>query len=70
MTLAFEILWLVFAGILVISALTFGIILLIARRVARPVEDPAFVELKRRLAAGEIDPTEYEVRLRALRHPD
>jgi uncharacterized membrane protein len=44
-----------------------GVIVWAIRRSAPPHEDPAIVELKARLARGEIDPIEYQVRMRALR---
>jgi len=64
----------VFSGFLVLFAIAFvfvfaiiiGVWVLILWRGFRGVEDPAVTELKRRLAAGEISPVEYEVRLRAL----
>lgn len=40
------------------------------RRNAPIREDPAVAELKDRLARGEIDPVEYQVRMRALRDGD
>jgi uncharacterized membrane protein len=48
------------------TVLILGVIVWAIRRASRPAEDPAVQELKRRLAAGEISPVEYEVRLRAL----
>jgi len=69
-SLAFGIIALTFGAILVITLLTFGIIFWVFRRVTQGIEDPALTELKRRLADGEISPVEYEVRLRALQHPD
>jgi len=51
---------------LVITLLVIGVIVYALRRVTGPREDPAIAELKRRLAAGEITPVEYEVRMRAL----
>jgi uncharacterized membrane protein len=50
---------------LIVSAIVWAI-----RRSAPPREDPAVAELKGRLARGEIDPTEYLVRMRALRGGD
>jgi len=40
------------------------------RRNARPAEDPALIELKQRLARGEISPVEFAVRRRALERDD
>ncbi len=64
----------VFAGIvvafLVMVLLVIGFVLFTFLRVAKGIEDPAVTELKRRLAAGEISPVEYEVRLRALTGKD
>jgi uncharacterized membrane protein len=54
----------------VIGLLTAGIIVVAFRRASPPREDPAVAELKRRLAAGDISPVEYEVRLRALSGKD
>jgi uncharacterized membrane protein len=59
-----------FASILVITLLVLGVIVWAFRRAAPRAEDPAVAELKRRLAAGEITPAEYEVRLRALEKGD
>jgi uncharacterized membrane protein len=55
---------------LVITVLVIGGVVWAIRRSVPRVEDPAVAELKSRLARGEIDPVEYEVRLRALQHPD
>ena len=64
-----DLLMVAFVGIFVVAfivvVLTFGMVLLAARRGAR-ADDPAVAELKRRLADGEISPIEYQVRLRAL----
>jgi uncharacterized membrane protein len=51
---------------LVITLLVIGVIVWAVRRNSAPREDPAVSELKARLARGDIDPIEYEVRLRAL----
>ena len=59
-----------FAAIAVMTVLILGFIAWVFRRASRPAEDPAVTELKRRLAAGEISPVEYEVRLRALQKGD
>ena len=52
---------------LVTTGLVVGLIVWAIRRSAPPREDPAVAELKTRLARGEIDPVEYQVRMRALR---
>jgi uncharacterized membrane protein len=52
---------------LVTTGLIVGVIVWAIRRSAPAREDPAVAELKTRLARGEIDPTEYQVRMRALR---
>ena len=52
------------------TLLIVGVIVWAIRRTLPPREDPAVRELKSRLARGEIDTAEYEVRLRALRGPD
>jgi uncharacterized membrane protein len=70
MSLGLAIVAATFGGILVIGLLTAGIIIFAFRRVSPAREDPAVTELKRRLAAGEISPVEYEVRLRALSGKD
>ena len=59
-----------FLAIILITLLVLGTIVWAFRRAAPPAEDPAVVELRRRLAAGEISPVEYEVRLRALQKGD
>lgn len=51
---------------LVITILVIGVIVWAVRRNTVAHEDPAVSELKGRLARGDIDPTEYEVRLRSL----
>jgi uncharacterized membrane protein len=51
---------------LVITGLIIGLVVWIFRR-SSVGEDPAIGELRSRLARGEIDPIEFEVRLRALR---
>jgi uncharacterized membrane protein len=55
---------------LVITGVVIGVIVWAIRRSAPASEDPAVAELKSRLARGEIDPTEYQVRLRALKQDD
>jgi len=47
-----------------------GVIVWAIRRAGPVREDPAVAELKARLARGEIDPIEYQVRMRALRGDD
>jgi uncharacterized membrane protein len=68
--LAWGIILVTLVGIVVIALLTVGIIAWVFRRVSVAPQDPAITELKRRLADGEISPVEYEVRLRAIQHPD
>jgi uncharacterized membrane protein len=51
---------------LVITLLVIGVIVWALRRHSVPREDPAVSELKARLVRGDIDPIEYEVRLRSL----
>ena len=69
----FELIGVTVALSLIVPLLITGAVLVVVvwgiRRTA-PHEDPAVAELKARLARGEIDPTEYEVRMRALRGPD
>jgi uncharacterized membrane protein len=55
---------------LVTTGLIVGVIVWAIRRSAPAREDPAIAELKSRLARGEIDPVEYQVRMRALRDGD
>jgi uncharacterized membrane protein len=55
---------------LVITIAVIGVIVWAIRRSAPASEDPAVAELKSRLARGDIDPTEYQVRLRALKQDD
>lgn len=51
---------------LIITVLVIVLIVWAVRRNSAAHEDPAVSELKGRLARGDIDPTEYEVRLRSL----
>lgn len=51
---------------LVVTLLVIGVVVWAVRRNSAPREDPAVSELKARLARGDIDPIEYEVRLRSL----
>jgi uncharacterized membrane protein len=55
-----------FLSIIVITVLVVGVIFFALRRAIPPAEDPGIAELKRRMAAGEISPVEYEVRARAI----
>jgi uncharacterized membrane protein len=57
-------------SILVITLLVVGVIVFALRRAIPPAEDPGIAELKRRMAAGEISPVEYEVRVRAIEKGD
>jgi uncharacterized membrane protein len=66
-TLAIGIIAATLIGIVLISLLTFGIIIWVFRRITQVPEDAAKAELDRRLAAGEISPAEYQARLDALR---
>jgi uncharacterized membrane protein len=50
---------------LLITGAIIGLFIWIVRR-AVPREDPAVAELRARYARGEIEPAEYEVRLRSL----
>jgi uncharacterized membrane protein len=59
-----------FLSILVITLLVVGVIFFALRRAIPPPEDPAIAELKSRMAAGEISPAEYEVRVRAIEKGD
>lgn len=52
---------------LITTGLVVGVIVWAIRRSIPAREDAAILELKGRLARGEIDPTEYQVRMRALR---
>ena len=51
---------------LIITIMVIGAIMWAIRRNSSPREDPAVSELKARLARGDIEPIEYEVRLRSL----
>jgi uncharacterized membrane protein len=59
-----------FLSILVITLLVVGVIFFALRRAIPKAEDPGIAELKRRMAAGEISPVEYEVRVRAIVNGD
>ncbi len=52
---------------LIITGAVIGVVIWAVRRNAPRREEPAIEELKARLARGEIDPIEYQVRIRALR---
>lgn len=52
---------------LVTTGLIVGVIVWAIHLSAPAREDPAVAELKTRLARAEIDPMEYQVRMRALR---
>lgn len=52
---------------LLTTVLIIGVIVWAIRRVAPARDDPAVAELKSRLARGEIDMAEFQVRMRALR---
>ena len=54
----------------IITGLVIGVIVWAIRRSAPVAEDPAVAELRGRLARGEIDPIEFEVRMRSLRRDD
>jgi uncharacterized membrane protein len=55
---------------LIITGAVIGVVIWAIRRNAPRREEPAVEELKARLARGEIDPVEYQVRIRALRDGD
>lgn len=55
---------------LITTGLIVGVVIWAIRRNAPRRESPAVEELKARLARGEIDPVEYQVRIRALRDGD
>lgn len=55
---------------LITTGLIVGVIVWAIRRNTPRREDPAVEELKARLARGEIDPVEYQVRIRALHDGD
>lgn len=59
-----------FAVPVLTTALIIGVIVWAIRRSVPPNEDPAVAELKSRLARGEIDTAEYQVRMRALEEDD
>ncbi len=68
-----------FVGVTIILALLIpllttvvivGVVVWAIRGRIPPSEDPAVAELKARLARGEIDTAEYQVRLRALEEGD
>lgn len=51
---------------LIITIIVIGAVVWAIRRNSAPREDPAVSELKARLARGDIEPLEFEVRLRSL----
>jgi uncharacterized membrane protein len=51
---------------LVITIIVIGVVVWAIRRNSAGHQDPAIAELNARLARGDIDPSEYEVRLRSL----
>jgi uncharacterized membrane protein len=55
---------------LIVTGAVIGVVIWAIRRNAPRREEPAVEELKARLARGEIDPVEYQVRIRALRDGD
>ena len=59
-----------FLSILATTLLVVGVIIFALRRAIPRAEDPGIAELKRRLAAGEISPVEYEVCVRAIEKGD
>jgi putative membrane protein len=55
---------------LILTGAIVGVVIWAIRRNTPRREEPAVEELKARLARGEIDPVEYQVRIRALRDGD
>jgi putative membrane protein len=55
---------------LIMTGVIVGVVIWAIRRNTPRREEPAVEELKERLARGEIDPVEYQVRIRALRDGD
>jgi putative membrane protein len=55
---------------LIMTGVIIGVVIWAIRRNTPRREEPAVEELKARLARGEIDPVEYQVRIRALREGD
>jgi len=55
---------------LITTGLVVGTVVWAIRRNTPRREEPAVEELKARLARGEIDPIEYQVRIRALHDGD
>jgi putative membrane protein len=55
---------------LIMTGVVVGVVIWAIRRNAPRRESPAIEELKSRLARGEIDPVEYQVRIRALHDGD
>jgi uncharacterized membrane protein len=54
------------ASVVIVPALIIGVFIWTVRRSVPRAEDPAVRELKARYARGEIEPAEFEVRLRSL----
>jgi uncharacterized membrane protein len=52
------------------TLLIVGVVVWAIRWSVPPREDPAIAELKARLARGEIDTAEFQVRMRALEEGD
>ena len=61
---------LAFAVPVITTGLVIAVIVWAIRRSVPPREDPAVAELKARLARGETDPAEFQVRMRALEDGD
>lgn len=61
---------LAFAVPVITTGLVIAVIVWAIRRSVPPLEDPAVAELKARLARGEIDPAEFQVRMRVLEEDD
>ena len=55
---------------LIMTGVIVGVVIWAIRRNSPRRDEPAVEELKARLARGEIDPVEYQVRIRALRDGD
>ena len=55
---------------LIMTGVIVGVVIWAIRRNTPRRESPAVEELKARLARGEIDPVEYQVRIRALHDGD
>ena len=55
---------------LIMTGVIVGVVIWAIRRNSPRRDEPAVEELKARLGRGEIDPIEYQVRIRALRDGD